>query len=59
MKGMFRVESGVVDRILEVTDYKPFRIQGVCRDLVKRGHEQRRKTITIHDVEEVAQAGGV
>ncbi len=55
IRGMFSIEPGVVDRIIELTDRKPYAIQRFCIALVNRLHEQKRRTITLSDVE---AAGG-
>jgi len=52
--GMFKFDQGVVDRIIEITDCKPYLIQKYCIALVNRLHEQSRRTITIADVDAIA-----
>ena len=55
--GIFKVEGGVADRIISLTAGKPYLIQKMCIALVTRLHEQRRRKITIADVEAVAGPG--
>ena len=55
IRGVFQVDHGVVDRILEVTDCKPYLIQKTCIALVHRLHEGRRRRITVADVEAVGR----
>jgi tetratricopeptide (TPR) repeat protein len=54
--GMFKVESGVAERIISLTAGKPYLIQKICIALVTRLHEQRRRKITVADVDAVAGA---
>ena len=51
--GMFKVDGGVVEKIVSLTAGKPYLIQKICISLVTRLHEQRRRRITIADVEAV------
>ena len=44
----------VIDRILELTDRKPYHVQRLCVALVNRMYEQGRRVITTADVEAVA-----
>jgi hypothetical protein len=53
IRGIFTVEKGVVDEIIERTDCRPFQIQKWCIALVNRLHEERRRRITLADVEAV------
>jgi len=52
--GVFKVDGGVVERIISLTAGKPYLIQKICISLVTRLHEQHRRRITIADVEAVA-----
>ena len=45
--------EGLVDRILTVTEAKPYLIQKLCVALVNRLHEENRRTITVADLEAV------
>ena len=47
------IEDGLVDRIITVTEAKPYLIQKLCVALVNRAHEENRRTITLADVEAV------
>jgi hypothetical protein len=51
--GIFKFDDGVVDRILELTDCKPYPVQRLCIALVNRLHEHGRRTITVADVDAV------
>lgn len=57
IRGVFEVEPGVVDRIIELSQCKPFRIQRLCVALVNRLHEEGRRRITLSDVEDWAKVG--
>ncbi len=52
--GIFKFERDVVDRILELTERKPYRVQRLCVSLVNRMYEQGRRQITVDDVNAVA-----
>ena len=58
IQGMFKLEDGTTDRIISLTGGKPYLIQRLCIALVTRLHEQRRKRITIADVEAIGRPGG-
>jgi hypothetical protein len=51
---IFKLDGGVVERIISLTAGKPYLIQKICISLVTRLHEQHRRRITIADVEAVA-----
>jgi AAA+ ATPase superfamily predicted ATPase/tetratricopeptide (TPR) repeat protein len=51
IKGIFKLEPGVVDSIIDRTSCKPYLIQKVCSALVNRLHDERRRKITLADVE--------
>ncbi len=51
IRGIFELERGVVDRIIDLADCKPYLIQKLCIALVNRLHDERRRRITIADVE--------
>ena len=55
IRGIFKLEEGLVDRIIAMTDCKPYLIQKLCISLVNRLHEQNRRTITLADVEAVGR----
>jgi tetratricopeptide (TPR) repeat protein len=52
--GMFKVESGVSERIISLTAGKPYLIQKMCIALVTRLHAQQRRKITMADVDAIA-----
>ena len=45
----------VTDRIIELTDCKPYLIQKLCIATVKRLHEQGRRRITLADVNAIGR----
>lgn len=51
LRGTFRFEPGVAERIVAVSGGKPFQIQRRCLALVQRLHEEGRRTITLADVD--------
>jgi tetratricopeptide (TPR) repeat protein len=55
---IFKLDGGVVERIIALTAGRPYLIQKICVSLVTRLHEQRRRRITVADVEAVAGPGG-
>ena len=57
IRGMFRLDRGATDRIVALTEGKPYLLQKFCIALVTRLHEQGRRRITVADVENVADIG--
>lgn len=55
IRGLFKLEEGLIDRVLELTDCKPYLIQKLCIALVNRLHEQGRQLITLADVESIGR----
>jgi tetratricopeptide (TPR) repeat protein len=55
---IFKLDGGVVEKIISLTAGKPYLIQKLCIALVTHLHEQRRRRITIADVEAVARPDG-
>ncbi|MGI9248511.1 MAG: ATP-binding protein [Woeseiaceae bacterium] len=55
---IFKLDGGVVERIISMTGGKPYLIQKLCISLVTRIHEQHRRKITIADVEAVGRRDG-
>jgi len=55
--GVFRIEDSALQRLLDVTGCRPYRIQKACVALVGRLHLEGRGTITLADVEAVAGEG--
>jgi len=51
IRGVFKLEQGVTDRIITLTDCKPYLIQKLCVSLVNRLHEEGRRVITLTDVD--------
>ena len=51
IRGIFKLDSGTVEKIITLTGGKPYEIQKLCISLVTRLHEQRRRRITVADVE--------
>ncbi len=58
IRGVFKLEDGVVERILEFSKCRPYRIQRICIKLVNRMHESERRRIELADVEEVGELTG-
>jgi tetratricopeptide (TPR) repeat protein len=58
IRGIFKLESGVVEKIIALTAGKPYLIQKLCISLVTRLHNAQRRRITIADVEAVADPEG-
>lgn len=50
IRGVFELDQGVVDTILEMVDSKPYPIQKLCATVVNRMYEERRRRITVEDV---------
>ena len=55
IRGIFKLEDGLTDRIIEITSGKPYLIQKLCIALVNRLYEQGRRRITLEDVEAVGR----
>jgi tetratricopeptide (TPR) repeat protein len=53
--GVFKIDQAVTDRIIELTDRKPYQVQRLCVALVNRMHEQGRRVITTADVDAVSR----
>jgi tetratricopeptide (TPR) repeat protein len=56
--GIFKIDQQVTDRIIELTDRKPYHVQRLCVALVNRMYELGRREISTEDVEAVANIGG-
>ncbi len=52
--GVFKIDQAVIDRIIELTDRKPYHVQRLCIALVNRMYEQGTRQITTADVDAVA-----
>ena len=53
--GIFKLDNGVVDAVIGLTDCKPYLIQKLCVALINRLHEERRRRITVADVEAIGR----
>jgi tetratricopeptide (TPR) repeat protein len=51
--GVFKLDQEVIDRILELTDSKPYHVQRLCVALVNRMYEKGRRAVTVADVDAV------
>ena len=56
IRGVFKLQDGVVDRIISLTGSRPYLIQKLCVALVNHLHEEKRRTITLADVEALGAA---
>ncbi len=56
IEGIFKADAAVVQRIISLTGGRPYLIQKLCVALVTRLHEQRRRRMTVADVDAVAKA---
>ena len=54
IEGMFKADTDVVQRIIFLTGGRPYLIQKLCVALVTRLHEERRRKMTVADVDAVA-----
>ena len=59
IRGVFRVEDGVVARLLELTRRKPYQIQRLCVALVNRCHELGKRSIEVADVDLLHSSGAL
>jgi hypothetical protein len=55
IRGVFRLEDGLIDRVIEVTGGRPYLIQKLLIALVNLMHEENRRKITIADVDAVGR----
>ncbi len=55
VQGVFRLDAGVTDRIIELSDCKPYLIQRMCVALVGRLHDEKRRRVTLADVDSVGR----
>ncbi len=53
IRGVFQLEDDVVERIVELTEGRPYRIQRLCMKLISRAYELKRSSISVADVEEI------
>jgi len=54
IEGIFKADTDVIERIIGLTGGRPYLIQKLCVALVTRLHEERRRKITVADVDAVA-----
>jgi tetratricopeptide (TPR) repeat protein len=54
IEGIFRADADVIERIIALTGGRPYLIQKLCVALVTRLHEERRRKMTLADVDAVA-----
>jgi tetratricopeptide (TPR) repeat protein len=59
VKGVFSLEQPVVERILELSERKPYAIQKMCAALVNRSHEVGSRRITVEDVDSLATTASI
>ncbi len=52
--GIFKTDAEVIERIIALTGGRPYLIQKLCVALVTRLHEERRRKMTVADVDAVA-----
>ncbi|MFQ5349178.1 MAG: AAA family ATPase [Thermoanaerobaculia bacterium] len=53
IRGVLRFADGAVERIVELSDYRPYRIQRLCMKLVSRMYELDRRQVEVDDVEAI------
>ncbi|MCP4579789.1 MAG: hypothetical protein GY846_26255 [Deltaproteobacteria bacterium] len=53
VKGFYKFDSGAVDFILSKTDHKPFYVQRICKKVISRILDEKRRTVTQKDAIEV------
>jgi tetratricopeptide (TPR) repeat protein len=56
IEGIFKADADVVERIIALTEGRPYLIQKLCVALVTKLHEERRRKMTVADVDAVANA---
>ena len=54
--GVFKIGQDVIDRIIELTDRRPYHVQRLCVALVNRMYEKGGRVITVEDVDAVAES---
>ncbi len=58
IRGIFQLEDGVVEKIVARATCRPYLIQKLCVALVNRAHDEKRRRITLADVEAVGDEAG-
>ena len=56
IRKVFKLDRGVVEKIIEASAGKPYLIQKICISLVTRLHEQHRRKVTLTDVAAVCRS---
>ena len=51
IQGIFDLEPGVVERIIAITDCKPYLIQKLCVAMVNRAHARNSRRILMSDID--------
>ncbi len=59
VRGVFAFDTGVSDEIVRRTGGKPYLIQRLCSGLVDRLHSEKRRRVTLADVESACQVEGL
>jgi tetratricopeptide (TPR) repeat protein len=54
IEGIFKADADVVEHIISLTEGRPYLIQKLCVALVTKLHEERRRKMTVADVDAVA-----
>jgi tetratricopeptide (TPR) repeat protein len=57
IQGVLKLDEGLIEQIMTLTECKPYLIQKLCVALVNRAHEQNRQTITRDDLEAIGRPG--
>lgn len=55
IRGKFKLEKGVTERVLSITGCRPYLVQKMCIALINRMHDEGRRTVTMEDVESVGR----
>ena len=53
IRGVLRFDKRAIERIVDLCDYRPYRIQRLCMKLVSRMYEQNRRRVSVADVEAI------
>ncbi len=53
IRGVLKFDDSAIERIVELSDYRPYRIQRLCMKLVSRMYELDRRQVTVDDVEAI------
>jgi hypothetical protein len=51
VKDIYRYDDEAITRILAATEGHPFRLQQLCKEVIERVTEEKRKQVTLADVE--------